>query len=153
MSRHDSTAGRLGAQPAGRNRLSLELDAAGRPDIGEARPVIKMDGLTLDPATDRSSVGGVAVSLSRSEFDLLYALAGSPGRVVDPGSLVESAFGGSSGGGQKTVDATIYRLRRKLSRAPAGGGLIRTVRGKGYLLDPPFQGNALALAPDTVSAN
>ena len=142
-----------GAQPAGRNRLSLELDAAGRPDVGEARPVIKMDGLTLDPATDRSSIGGVAVSLSRSEFDLLYALAGSPGRVVDPGSLVESAFGGTSSAGQKTVDATIYRLRRKLSRAPAGEGLIRTVRGKGYLLDPPSHGEALALAPDAVSAD
>jgi DNA-binding response OmpR family regulator len=126
-----------GSQAASRNRLSLELDAAGRAGIGEARPIIKMDGLTLDPATDRSSVVGVPVSLSRSEFDLLYALAGSPGQVVDPGTLIESAFGDAPDSGQRTVDTTIYRLRRKLSRAPSGEDLIRTVRGKGYLLVPP----------------
>lgn len=126
-----------GAQPAVRNRLSLELDAAGRADVGESRPIIKVDGLTLDPTTDRSSVVGVPVSLSRSEFDLLYALASSPGEVIDPVSLIESAFGESADGGQRTVDATIYRLRRKLSRAPSGEDLIKTVRGKGYLLVPP----------------
>jgi DNA-binding response OmpR family regulator len=128
-------------QPAARNRLSLELDAAGRAGIGEARPIIKMDGLVLDPATDRSSVAGVPVSLSRSEFDLLYALARSPGEVVDPGSLVQSAFGQAPDSGGRTVDATIYRLRRKLSRAPAGDDLVRTVRGKGYLLTPPAIGS------------
>jgi DNA-binding response OmpR family regulator len=126
-----------GTQPASRNRLSLELDAAGRAEIGEARPIITMDGLTLDPATDRSSVVGVPVSLSRSEFNLLYALAGSPGQVVDPGSLIESAFSDAPDSGQRTVDTTIYRLRRKLSRVPSGEDLIRTVRGKGYLLVPP----------------
>lgn len=141
-----------GAQPAARNRLSLELDASGRAGIGEARPIIKMDGLTLDPATDRSTIVGVPVSLSRTEFDLLYALAGSPGHVVDPGSLIESAFGDSPDGGQRTVDAAIYRLRRKLSRAPAGEDLIRTVRGKGYLLVPPATDASIEQMPNDVSA-
>jgi DNA-binding winged helix-turn-helix (wHTH) protein len=126
-----------GTQSAARDRLSLELDAAGRTELGESRPIIKMDGLTLDPATDRSSVVGVPVSLSRSEFDLLYALAGTPGQVMDPGSLIESAFGDSPDGGPRAVDTTLYRLRRKLSRAPEGEDLIRTIRGKGYLLVPP----------------
>jgi hypothetical protein len=101
-----------GAQSSARDRLSLELDAAGRTELGESRPIIKMDGLTLDPATDRSSVVGVPVSLSRSEFDLLYALAGTPGQVMDPGSLIESAFGDSPDGAQRAVDTTHYRLRR-----------------------------------------
>jgi len=134
-----------GSQLASRNRLSLELDAAGRADIGEARPIIKMVGLTLDPATDRSAVAGVPVPLSRSEFDLLYALAGAPGQVITPDLLIESAFGDAPGSGQRTVDATIYRLRRKLSRAPAGDGLIRTVRGKGYRLIPPTAEEAHAV--------
>ncbi len=126
-----------GTQSAARNRLSLELDAAGRTELGEFRPIIKMDGLTLDPATDRSSVVGVPVSLSRSEFDLLYALAATPGQVMDPASLIESAFGDAPDDGQRAVDTTLYRLRRKLSRAPEGEDLIRTIRGKGYLLMPP----------------
>lgn len=126
-----------GTQSATRNRLSLELDAAGRAELGESRPIIKMDGLTLDPATDRSSIVGVPVSLSRSEFDLLYALAGTPGQVMDPGSLIESAFGDAPDSGQRAVDATLYRLRRKLSRAPEGEDMIRTIRGKGYVLVPP----------------
>lgn len=126
-----------GTQLARRNRLSLELDAAGRTNIGEARPIIKLDGLTLDPATDRSSVVGTPVALSRSEFNLLYALASSPGQIVDPGSLIKSTFGESPDSSQRNVDSTIYRLRRKLSRAPSGEDLIKTVRGKGYLLVPP----------------
>ena len=80
---------------------------------------------------------GVPVSLSRSEFDLLYVLASAPGQVIDPDSLIESAFGDAPNNGQRTVDATIYRLRRKLSRAPSGENIIKTVRGKGYLLVPP----------------
>jgi len=134
-------------QPAARDRLSLELDAAGRTELGESRPIIKMDGLTLDPATDRSSVVGVPVSLSRSEFDLLYALAGTPGQVMDPGLLIESAFGDAPDGGQRAVDTTLYRLRRKLSRAPKGEDLIHTIRGKGYLLVPP----STEKVPDDIS--
>jgi DNA-binding response OmpR family regulator len=142
-----------GAQPAARNRLSLELDAAGRAEIGESRPIIKVDGLTLDPATDRSSVIGVPVSLSRSEFDLLYVLASSPGQIIDPGSLIESAFGDASDSGQRTVDATIYRLRRKLSRAPSGEDLIKTVRGKGYLLVPPVAESQPGQVAEAISAD
>ena len=148
-----ATAHGDGASPAARDRLSLELGAAGRGDIGNQRPVIKMDGLTLDPANDRSSVAGVPVPLSRTEFDLLYALAGSPGRVVDPGSLVKMAFGDSADSSQRTVDATMYRLRRKLSRAPAGEDLIRTVRGQGYVLVPPPPVGAPERAPESVSAD
>ena len=90
-----------------------------------------LNGLKLDPVSERSTVGGVAVSLSRSEFDLLYTLASSPGDVLPPRELEPQGRDGSR------IDITIHRLRRKLGRCPDGEDLIRTVRGQGYMLVTP----------------
>ncbi len=92
---------------------------------------ITLDGLMLDPLTERSHIGEVAVSLSKTEFKVLYALATEPGSALSQ-SAIKHASGAASG-----VDITMHRLRRKLARAPQGDSLIQTVRGKGYMLVPP----------------
>ena len=113
---------------ASEDRLTSELRDAGRQGFPLPRQAVELEGLRLDPASERSMVGGVAVSLSRGEFDLLYTLASAPGDVISPNVLT------SASGGSGPVDVTIHRLRRKLSRCPDGDRLIRTVRGKGYML-------------------
>jgi hypothetical protein len=122
--------GRSAVRPS-EDRLSDELIDAGREGFPLPRPAVKLGDLQLDPASERSLVGGVAISLSRSEFDLLYTLASAPGDVISPTALT------SASGGSGTVDVTIHRLRRKLGRCPEGQGLIQTVRGKGYMLVTP----------------
>ena len=112
--------------------LERELAWAGRSgDVDPRKRPIELDGISLDPVNEKSVVGDVAISLSRTEFDLLYELASSPGATIAPESLAESI------GASTSVDVTVHRLRRKLANAPMGGDLIKTVRGKGYMFVPP----------------
>ncbi len=132
-----SAMGSAPAAAADRSRLAYELESAGRGEAGAARRPITRGGLSLDPETDHSSVGGTSIALSRTEFDLLYALADRADNVIETASLVASAWGEGEAGEDRAVDSAIYRLRRKLAKAPGGEGIIRTVRGKGYTLVPP----------------
>jgi hypothetical protein len=112
--------------------LERELAWAGRSeDVDAQKRPIELSGLRLDPVNEKSVVGDVAISLSRTEFELLYELASSPGTTLAPESLAESI------GASTSVDVTVHRLRRKLANAPMGRDLIKTVRGKGYMLVPP----------------
>ena len=112
--------------------LERELAWAGRyADVDSRKRPIELDGISLDPANEKSVVGDVAISLSRTEFDLLYELASSPGATIAPEHLAESI------GASTSVDVIVHRLRRKLANAPTGGDLIKNVRGKGYMLVPP----------------
>ncbi|MDQ1288054.1 MAG: hypothetical protein QG622_1619 [Actinomycetota bacterium] len=95
-------------------------------------------GLTLEVATRRVSVADQEVHLTRTEFDLLAALARSCGRVVerdrlladvwdwDPVAAAQVAHGGAS----RAVDSHVKALRRKI-----GADRIRTVHGVGYALE------------------
>ncbi len=113
------------------SRLDTELRMAGRADEHPHEARITLDGLMLDPLTERSHIRDVAVSLSKTEFKVLYALATTPGSALSA-AAIRNASGAASG-----LDVTVHRLRRKLARAPEGGNLIHTVRGKGYMLVPP----------------
>ena len=117
--------------------LNELLTRAGRGPEPEIRPPIELPHMSLDPAKEKLVIGGVAVSLSRTEFSMLYALAKSAGNVVPPSDLIEMCWDGEPAPNASAVDVTIYRIRRKLARTPAGKGTIRTVRGKGYMLAQP----------------
>jgi DNA-binding response OmpR family regulator len=76
-------------------------------------------------------VNGRDVSLTRTEFALVTALAGQPGRVLSRQRLLaalESERGKRPS--PRAVDVYIAQLRAKL-----GDGSIRTVHGVGYVLD------------------
>ena len=119
------------------DRLARVLEEAGRATGAPSRERITIPGLELDPSTDRISISDVAVSLSRTEFALLHSLATTPGSVVSPATLMSAAWDGAARPGPNAVDVAMYRLRRKLARAPGGKQLVKTVRGKGYMLLSP----------------
>jgi DNA-binding response OmpR family regulator len=73
------------------------------------------------------------VSLSRTEFIMLYTLAQMPGSIVPHHVLLEACWQ-EDVPALSAVDATVYRLRKKLSHAPGGKELVKTVRGQGYAL-------------------
>lgn len=77
-------------------------------------------------------VNGKDVSLTRTEYALVTALAGQPGRVLSRQRLL-AALEGERGKrpSPRAVDVYIAQLRAKL-----GDGAIRTVHGVGYVLDP-----------------
>ena len=92
--------------------------------------------LRIDRARHRAEVSGTAVDLTPTEFRLLALLAGSPGRVWSRALLVERVLGGESEATERTIDAHVMNLRRKLAphaRAPR----VATVFGVGYRLETP----------------
>jgi DNA-binding response OmpR family regulator len=97
-----------------------------------------LDGLTIDLAGREVDVAGRRVALSALEFDLLAALAGSPGRVFSRRQLLERVWGYDFYGDERVVDVHVRNLRRQLGDDAAAPRIVGTVRGVGYkcLLEP-----------------
>ncbi|MDR7330647.1 response regulator transcription factor [Corynebacterium guangdongense] len=97
-----------------------------RPRSTTRRPYAFGD-LEIDPAARIVTVGGEEVDVTRTEFDLLAALASRPGEVLDRRELVTEVWDTTWVGDERIVDVHIGNLRRKV-----GVGHIATVRGVGY---------------------
>ncbi|SDL50823.1 response regulator transcription factor [Arthrobacter sp. ok362] len=106
-------------------------------------PVLHHNGLDLNPETRSVSVDGVAISLTRSEFDLLQALLRGGGAVRSKTELVRVVRGDYyradayiSESDERAVEVHIGNLRRKLGEDPVQPRWLQTVRGVGYRLSP-----------------
>lgn len=120
------------AKPPSMRELVLRIRALSRRRRRDTRATdeLVLGVLRIDRAARRVDVGGLAVELTRREFDLLLHLAERAGRVQTRETLVGDIWGELTDSG-RVVDTTIKRLRRKLGpNAPP----IRTVRGVGYKL-------------------
>ena len=92
--------------------------------------------LSIDPAAHIVTLRGRPVDLPPREFDLLYALAREPGRVVSTDELLARVWGAEFEGESQVVYVHIRWLREKIETAPNHPRWIVTVRGVGYRLDP-----------------
>jgi len=88
--------------------------------------------VTIDRESREVVVSGETVDLTRSEFDLLFALASRPGRVFSRFELVTRVQGYDYEGYDRTVDAHVKNLRKKLGEDPKGPRFVVTVTGVGY---------------------
>lgn len=104
---------------------------------GADRQAIVIGPVKIDIAGRRASVAGSPVELTRTEFELLLALALRPTTVQTRRELIEGVWGPDWFGDEHIVDVHIANLRRKLAETPAGAGFVRTVRGIGYGLESP----------------
>jgi DNA-binding response OmpR family regulator len=100
------------------------------PGPGEST-VVKVGDVELDSRSRRVRRSGEDVHLTPTEFDLLSWLAAHPGAVASREQLLHQVWGYRDGSGARTVDSHIRSLRRKL-----GSGIVRTVHGVGYALEP-----------------
>jgi DNA-binding response OmpR family regulator len=98
--------------------------------------VLAFDGGALEVDTVRHEVrvAGAVRELTPSEFKLLLALSERPGRVYTRGELAYKARGHDFEGYDRTVDAHVKNLRRKLEPDTAAPRYVQTVRGVGYRL-------------------
>ncbi|UGQ60181.1 response regulator transcription factor [Rhodococcus pyridinivorans] len=92
----------------------------------------RVGDLTLDVDGREVTVAGMPVALTRTEFDVLAALARDPGVVLTRAQLIETVWGPSWTGDEHLVDVHIGHLRRKLGDDATRGRYVRTVRGVGY---------------------
>lgn len=93
---------------------------------------IRLGDLHLDPARRTVIVAGRPVELTAAEFDVLMTLAGSPGLVFTRLQLLEAVMGFDYQGMERTVDAHVKNLRRKLGDDSRHPRYIATVVGVGY---------------------
>ena len=94
-------------------------------------------GLVVDPAARKAWMPDRELDLTRTEFDLLAALAASPRRAFTRRQLIDEVWGADWYGDEHIVDVHIGHVRRKLGDSAAQPRYIRTVRGVGYGMATP----------------
>jgi DNA-binding winged helix-turn-helix (wHTH) protein len=118
------------------------------PARNTATAPIRMAGFALNPEFERMEMDGTQISLSPTEFLLMHALASSPEKPVSPVELMDRCWTKESRPADNAVDVAIFRLRKKLNKTALGKGLIKTVRGNGYMFVPPTVDAGVAVVAD-----
>ena len=113
-------------------RVKAVLRRARRP-ASEA-DVIDVGSLRVDGTRRIVTFRDREIPLTTLEFDLLFALAVSPGRVFTRRQLVEQAWGWDFFGDERVVDVHIRNLRNRLGDDAQDPAVVATVRGVGYKL-------------------
>ena len=94
--------------------------------------LIRAGDLEIDLHGYRVSRGGEPIHLTRSEFNLLAVLAQHPGQTLSRAQLLDRVHGVAYEGFDRSIDAHIKNLRRKLEPDPAEPRYVLTVYGIGY---------------------
>jgi DNA-binding response OmpR family regulator len=100
----------------------------------EASLQIQIGNLLIDRASFTVTADGKQVDIPMKEFELLFKLAGFPGRTLSRGQLIEDVWGYDFDGNERTLDVHIGRLRERFPAETSGVRII-TVRGLGYRLE------------------
>ena len=100
----------------------------------EASQVIPIGNMVIDKNSYSVSVGGAMADIPMKEFELLFKLAGFPGKTFPRDRLIEDVWGYDFDGNERTLDVHISRLRERFP-AEASGIRITTIRGLGYRLE------------------
>ena len=120
-------------KPVDPRELAARIAGVLRRRQGRRRPLVVFETVSVDLAAARLlRDDGTAERLSPGEISLVRAFAENPGRVMSREELIDLAPAEDADAFDRSVDSRIARLRRKL-----GTETIRTVRGFGYVFDPP----------------
>jgi len=116
------------------DELILRIQALLRRYKIEASKVIQIGNVIIDKNSYHITIDGVIEDIPMKDFELLFKLAGFPGRTFPRNQLIEDIWGFDFEGNERTLDVHINRLR---DRFPEGksGFKITTIRGLGYRLE------------------
>jgi DNA-binding response OmpR family regulator len=118
-----------------RSRVRAALRRAGMTSGNDAGPddePLEAHELKIDPAKRQVTVRGEPIATTFVEFEILSALAHSPGRVFTRDMLLTRVWGDSAYRDPRTIDVHIRHLREKLEQDAKDPEYIFTVRGVGY---------------------
>jgi DNA-binding response OmpR family regulator len=97
-------------------------------------PVLRTGDLEVDAGRFEARLAGRPIVLTAKEFGILEVLAGTPGRAFTRAEIIDRAFGFDRHVLERTVDAHVMNLRRKLGDDPDRPRYVQTVYGRGYRL-------------------
>ena len=106
------------------------VEPLARSRLQTSRPSIR--GLRIDPTKRTVVRDGDAIATTFVEFEILTALARTPGRVFTRDMLLARVWGDSAYRDPRTIDVHIRHLREKIERDAKEPDFIFTVRGVGY---------------------
>ncbi|NND84536.1 MAG: response regulator transcription factor [Acidimicrobiia bacterium] len=97
-----------------------------------ASEMVRAGPLEIDVPRRSVAVDGVTADLTSTEFDLLLAMARQPGRVFTRAQLLDELHGVSFESYERSIDAHIKNLRKKIEPDPGRPSLVLTAYGVGY---------------------
>lgn len=112
-------------------RIRAVLRRISREDDKKAQ-IFALNGLTINLDEYITEIGGVRITLTKKETELLWTLATNKNKVFSRDNLLNSLWGFDYYGDTRTVDSHIKRLRAKLDEQPHDGWEIKTIWGVGY---------------------
>ncbi|HVR06132.1 MAG TPA: response regulator transcription factor [Solirubrobacteraceae bacterium] len=113
-------------------RAEMGAPAAGASAAEQVEEPLQAGALSIDFAKRSVRVAGEHVQTTFVEFEILSALALSPGRVFTRDVLLARIWGDSAYRDPRTIDVHIRHLREKVERDPKEPEYLFTVRGVGY---------------------
>lgn len=114
-------------------RIRMLLRRTTAAEVASSNGQLQFGGLVLSQANRSCVLSGDSVTLTDSEFDLLWLLAQSAGDILSRDALTKALRGIDYDGIDRSVDNRIVALRKKLEGHATDPKGIITVRGKGYL--------------------
>ncbi|MFI1988896.1 response regulator transcription factor [Actinoplanes sp. NPDC020271] len=121
------------SKPVSPRELTARVRALLRRVVGtENREVLRVGDLEVDAPRFEVRVAGNPVRLTAKEFAILELLAREPGRVFTRGQIIDKTFGFENDVSERTVDAHVVNLRRKIEENPVEPRYVQTVYGRGY---------------------
>ena len=123
------------AKPFATEELLARVSALARRGRVQRSRVIEHGSLAVDLDRKRATLHGVPLDLSPREFSILAYLFGNMGAIVGKDRIAGAVSSWDEHLSPNAVEVHVSRLRAKLQ--PAGID-IRTVRGLGYLVEPPL---------------
>jgi two-component system KDP operon response regulator KdpE len=123
-------------KPFGTEELVARIRAVLRrqADVTEGEPVIRAGDLELDLARRHVSVGGRAVHLTPTEYELLRYLALHAGKPVSHTTLLRQVWGDYAVGDKYNTRYVVAQIRKKLGDDPTNPKYIVNEPGVGYRL-------------------
>mgnify|MGYP002351412118 CR=1 FL=1 len=99
-----------------------------------ASKTIQIGELFMNQKTYEVIVNGESITLPLKEFELLFKLAGYPGKTFSRDNLIEDIWGYDFEGNERTLDVHVNRLREKFPEKDYSFR-IKTIRGLGYRME------------------
>jgi DNA-binding response OmpR family regulator len=134
-------------KPFGMKELIARINAnLKRSETGTRGKVIEAGDLQIDTKNFTAYAGGESLELRLKEFELLAALASTPGELRSREELAKEVWGHAGVGTSRTIDVHIRRIRAALEQKSAYE-YVHTARGLGYRFVPTSRAGVGAVSP------
>jgi DNA-binding response OmpR family regulator len=114
-------------------RVKALLRRAAGPGSADDEAVLRFGRLEIDPGARTARLDGRACELTSHQFDLLWLLARSAGRVLSRDQIMDGLKGHPVDAFDRSIDVHISRIRAAIEDDPRSPQRVRTVRGAGYV--------------------